>query len=149
MRRRASSFAALLRDEYVAGRDGVAEDASDIGDEEQVAEAVRSVDWTAVRAAPSDRAGEAVAAARAMAAEVDWQRLQPVATQVSTALITAVASGRLPIGGRLGTGIARAIVDDGTAMRLARQLGDRLPDFSAVIDTTGREAPPPANAERR
>lgn len=144
MRQRAVSFAARLRDEYAAGRDGTdpADDVADADTADEVAEAVRSIDWGAVRTATADRAGDAVSAARAMAAEVDWQRLQPVATEVSTALIAAVASGRLPIGGRLGAGVARAIVNDGMAQRVARQLGERLPDFSGVIDTTARDAPP-------
>lgn len=114
----------------------------DADDAAEVAEAVRSVDWAAVRTATADRAGDAAAAARAMAAEVDWKRLQPVAVDLSTALIAAVASGRLPLGGRLGAGVARAIIDDGVASRVANALGDRPPDFSHVIDTTGQETPP-------
>lgn len=141
MRRRATGFAEQLRAEYRAGRDGATE-ASDAADAEQVADAVRSVDWVAVRDATVDRAGEAAAAARAMAAEVDWKQLQPVAAEVSTALIAAVASGRLPLGGRLGAGVARAIIDDGAAVRVARSLGDRVPRLSDVIDTTAHEAPP-------
>lgn len=141
MRRRTAEFAARLRHEYEAGRTGTA-DATDDADAEQVADAVRSVDWAAVRTATADRAGEVASTARAMAAEVDWQRLQPVAVDLSTALIAAVASGRLPLGGRLGAGVARAIIDDGVASRVASTLGDRLPDFSGVIDTTGREVPP-------
>ena len=140
MRRKAAEFATRLRDEYEAGRSG------EPVDDAELADAVRSVDWAAVRTATAERGGEVASAARAMAAEVDWQRLQPVAVDLSSALIAAVASGRLPLGGhlggRLGAGVARAIMDDGVASRVANTLGGRLPDFSDVIDTSGREVPP-------
>jgi hypothetical protein len=64
---------------------------------------------------------------------------------VSRALIAAVASGELPLAGRLGGPVVRAIVND---RNLAQQVGDSLrandaplpPDFRGAIETTAREA---------
>jgi hypothetical protein len=82
---------------------------------------------------------------RDMAAQVDWAKVQPVAAQVSSALIAAVASGRLPVGGRLTTTVARAIADQGgLAQRVAQTLDQNRsalpPDFRQAIGTTSTEA---------
>jgi hypothetical protein len=122
----------------VAGGDAEDRDAADL------AEALRGVDWDAVRATTAGKAGDVSRAIRAMSQRVDWAKVQPVAAQVSSALIAAVAAGRLPVGGRLGPIVARAITDQ-------NQLGDRVartmqqsnaapPDFRSVIETTAREA---------
>jgi uncharacterized protein YqfA (UPF0365 family) len=107
--------------------------------------AVGRVDWDAVRATTSERTAEATATLRELAAKVDWQRLQPAASQVSSALIAAVAAGRLPIGGPIGGQVVRAIVNQGDlAKRVsATMVAQRTPvptDFRPVIDTSGREA---------
>ena len=108
---------------------------------EEVAEALNQVDWAAVRAETARRSGDAARAMKAMAAQVDWAKVQPVAAQVSSALIAAVASGRLPVGGRLTTTVARAIVDQGgLAQRVAATLPEPPPDFRDAIDTTATEA---------
>lgn len=123
---------------HAAGHDPVAEQA--------LADEVGRVDWSAVRAATAERSAEAAATVREMAAKVDWERLQPAAAQVSSALISAVAAGRLPIGGPLGTQVARAIVNQGDlARRLSTTLGRTdtpVPaDFGTVIEAAGRELP--------
>ncbi len=112
---------------------------------EEVAEALGTVDWAKVRADTSRRTGDAARAMRDMAAQVDWAKVQPVAAQVSSALIAAVASGRLPVGGRLTTTVARAIADQGgLAQRVAQTLDQNRsalpPDFRQAIDTTSTEA---------
>ena len=123
----------------VAGEQAEERDAAD------VAEALRGVDWDAVRATTAAKASDVSQAIRAMSEHVDWAKVQPVAAQVSSALIAAVAAGRLSVGGRLGPIVARAITDQ-------NQLGDRVartmqqsnqgapPDFRSVIETTARDA---------
>jgi hypothetical protein len=114
-------------------------------DAEQVAGALRGVDWAGVRAATADRTSEAARAAKAMADQVDWQKVQPAAQKVSKALIAAVASGQIPIIGPFGSLIARAIVDQGG---MARRVGGQLDaqhtalpvDVDSIIETTAREA---------
>ena len=79
----------------------------------EVTAALKGVDWAGVRAATSQRTGDAARAMRKMGQQVDWTKVQPVAAQVSSALIAAVAAGQIPVGGRLGPVVARAIVDQG------------------------------------
>ena len=114
-------------------------------DADEVAEALRRVDWTRVRAATAERSSDAARTVRAMAEQVDWTRVQPVAAQVSSALIAAVASGQLGVGGRLGTTVARAIVDQGglgqhVAARVASQHLAVPAELRRVIDATARDA---------
>ena len=80
-------------------------------DAKEVAEAMRRVDWTQVRAATAGRATDVTQTMRSLADQVDWAKVQPVAAQVSSALIAAVAAGRIPVGGRLGPMVAKAITD--------------------------------------
>jgi hypothetical protein len=120
--------------------------AHDHAAEQALADEVGKVDWSAVRAATAERSAEAAATVREMAARVDWERLQPRAAQVSSALISAVAAGRLPIGGPLGAQVARAIVNQGdVARRLSTTLGRTdtpVPtDFGTVIEAAGCELP--------
>jgi hypothetical protein len=120
---------------------------------EEVAEALGTVDWAKVRAETSRRTSDAARAMRDMAAQVDWAKVQPVAAQVSSALIAAVASGRLPVGGRLTTTVARAIADQGgLAQRVAQTLDQQRtalpPDFRQVIDTTATDPPAPGDLTR-
>ena len=111
-----------------------------------VAGALRRVDWSAVRAATADRTSDAGRAARTLAAQVDWARVQPAAQRLSVALIGAVATGQVGIGGPLGPLVARAIVDQGG---FGQRVEDRLEtdhvalpaDLADVIDTTGRPSP--------
>ena len=139
--------AAVLKSEYDAGRrgdDAPAEPEKDPeldADAKDVAEALRRVDWAQVRADTARRTGDAARAMKAMAGQVDWAKVQPAAAQVSSALIAAVASGRLPVGGRLTNTVARAIVDQGgLAQRVAANLDQPPPDFRQVIDTTASES---------
>ena len=81
---------------------------------------------------------------RDMADQVDWAKVQPVAAQVSSALIAAVASGQIPMGGMLGSTVVRTIVNQGgLAQKVADSINDHNtplpPDFRAVIDTTARD----------
>ena len=118
-------------------------------DVEEVAAAMRGVDWAKVRAVTSERGAEAAHAMKSMAAEVDWSRVQPVAAKVSSALIAAVASGQLGIGGRAGSTVARAIMNDSDlAQRVSNSLnrhpGAHPPDFrrqlgQRAIDTTATD----------
>jgi hypothetical protein len=113
-------------------------------DAEEVTEALKAVDWASVRATTSQRTGDAARAMRAMARRVDWTKVQPAAAQVSSALIAAVAAGQIPVGGRLGPLVARAIVDQGG---LAERVGEEmstdqapLPDFRDAIETTAHDS---------
>ena len=147
---RATEFAKKLKAEYEAGKRGDPEpdpnttEADDEADAEQVAEAIRGVDWAKVRAATSERSADAAAAMRTMAKEVDWAKVQPVAAKVSSALIAAVASGQLGVGGRVGGTVARAIIND---RNLAQRVNNELvkqeqplpPDFRGAIDVTATE----------
>ena len=100
-------------------------------DAKEVAEALRRVDWTQVRAATSERATDVSQTMRSLADQVDWAKVQPVAAQVSSALIAAVATGRLPVGGRLGPIVAKAITDQ-------HNLGKRI-----AVDLQKDQAPMP------
>jgi hypothetical protein len=119
--------------------------ATDAADAEAVADAMRKVDWSAVRAATSEKTGDAAKAMRQAAEHVDWSKVQPVAAQVSSALIAAVASGRLGIGGPLGSTVARTIMNQGMAQRVANQLKDQpaaMPvEFRGAIEAQAREMP--------
>lgn len=111
---------------------------------QQVAEAIRGVDWSAVKAAAAERTSDVTRTMRAMADHVDWAKVQPVAAQVSSALIAAVASGRIPVGGQLGPIVARAITDQNNlGQRVARNLEQARtevpPGFREIIDTTARD----------
>lgn len=149
---RATEFAQRLKAEYEAGKRGEPETADepetgapeDEADAAQVASAMRRVDWAKVRAATSERGADAATAMRSMAAEVDWAKVQPVAAKVSSALIAAVASGQLGVGGRLGGTVARAIINDRNlahrvSTELVRQEQPMPPDFRNVIDVTATE----------
>ena len=75
-------------------------------------DAMKGVDWAHVRSVTGQKSSEAARAVKEMSAQVDWSKVQPVATSVSTALIAAVASGQLPIGGPLGGRILRTILNE-------------------------------------
>jgi hypothetical protein len=118
-------------------------DAADT-DAEEVAAALRGVNWTEVRNATSGKANDVTKAMRAMSDQVDWAKVQPVAAQLSTALIAAVAAGRIPVGGRLGPIVAKAIVDQNNlagrvAQNLERSQAAAPPDFREIIDATATE----------
>ena len=121
------------------------DDATMAADADQVAEALRGVDWSTVSAAAAERTSDAARTVKAMADQVDWAKVQPVAAQVSSALIAAVASGQLGVGGRLGSTVARAIVDQGG---LGQQVAKRVNaqqlavpnDLRRIIDSTAPEA---------
>lgn len=112
---------------------------------EEVAEAMRRVDWTQVRAATSERATDVTQTMRSLADQVDWAKVQPVAAQVSSALIAAVAAGRIPVGGRLGPMVAKAITDQNNlGRRIATDLQNSKapmpPDFRGAIEATATES---------
>ena len=153
VRSRATEFGRSLKAAYEAGKDeGPADpdETSEAADAEAVADAMRGVDWSKVRSATSERGAEAAQAMKSMAAEVDWAKVQPVAAKVSSALIAAVASGQMGIGGTLGGTVARAIMNDHNLAHrvsgsLARQAAPMPPDFlpavrDGVIDATARDA---------
>ncbi|HVE20082.1 MAG TPA: hypothetical protein VNB52_13400 [Ilumatobacteraceae bacterium] len=117
-------------------------------DAEHVAQALRGVDWGQVRAATSERSTEVARTMRSLADHVDWAKVQPVAAQVSSALIAAVAAGRIPVGGPLGSMVARAITDQNNlgnrvAANLQRTSAGAPPDFRPTIhraiEATARE----------
>ena len=124
-----------------------AEQPDDVGvdsDAEQVAEALRGVDWTQVRAATAERTNDVARTMKSLADHVDWAKVQPVAAQVSSALIAAVAAGRIPVGGRLGPIVVRAITDQNNlGRRVAANLEQSAtpvpPDFRGVIEATATE----------
>lgn len=96
------------------------------------------VDWAAVRESASTRSADATRAVRSMAAEVDWERVQPMARQASSLLIAAVASGQVPVAGRTGALVARAMLDQGgLGERVGRQVLQQTalrPELRTVID---------------
>ena len=111
---------------------------------ETVADVMRSVDWASVRAATAERTGDATKAMKSMADHVDWAKVQPVAAQVSSALIAALATGQLGVGGRLATTVARAVTDQGgLGQRVAAQLAatpSSVPtDLRPTIEAASRE----------
>ncbi len=101
-------------------------------DASEVAEAMRAVDWAGVRAATAVRTAEATRSMKEMAEHVDWARVQPVAAQVSSALIAAIATGQLGIGGRLGSTLARAITNQGG---LGQQVAAKLQQSPSAVPT--------------
>lgn len=117
VRARAAEFAQRVKDEYHAGlaeADAATVDDSAAGDDDTTAviDAMKGVDWAHVRSVTEQKSSEAARAVKEMSAQVDWSKVQPVATSVSTALIAAVASGQLPIGGPLGGRILRTILNE-------------------------------------
>ena len=109
-----------------------------------VADALRRVDWAGVRAATAAKTGEATRAMRSMAEQVDWERVQPMAAQVSRALIAAVASGQIPLGGAIGPTVVRTIagqngLSERVAQHLQEQRVDLPPDYRNAIGTTATE----------
>lgn len=132
-------------DDAAAGTDAPGDvSASATDDAATVAAAMRGVDWAAVKSATAERGADATRVMRAMADQVDWTKVQPVAGQVTSALIAAVASGQLPVGGRIGGSVARAIVDQGglgqrLTQRVAADGAPLPPDFRPVIEATGVE----------
>lgn len=121
------------------------------GDAAAVSAALRAVDWAAVRAATAEKSSEAAQRMKTLAAEVDWAKVQAGAARVSSALIAAVASGHLPVGGRLAGPVARAIINEGgLAQRVHHSLRDAagttelddladFPDVRNAIDTTASD----------
>lgn len=114
-------------------------------DAEQVADALRRVDWAEVRAATAERTNDVAQTMRSLADRVDWAKVQPVAAQVSSALIAAVAAGRIPVGGRLGPIVVRAITDQNqlgkrVAQNLEQSPAHVPPDFRGVIEATATES---------
>jgi len=110
----------------------------------EVAAAMRGVDWASVRAATAERTSEVASAMRSMAEHVDWSRVQPVAAHVSSALIAAVASGRIGVGGPLGSTVAQAILGqtnlaERVATQMQRERAPMPPDFRGAIEATSRE----------
>jgi hypothetical protein len=113
-------------------------------DAQEVAEALRGVDWAEVRAAAASRTNDVTKTMRSMADHVDWAKVQPVAAQMSSALIAAVAAGRIPVGGRLGPLVARAIADQNNlGKRVAQNLEDShtaVPmEFRGIIEATATD----------
>ena len=138
VRARAAEFARRVKDEYRAGLAdaqapddaGAADDSGSTGDAGSTVEddtaavidAMKGVDWAHVRSVTGQKSSEAARAVKEMSAQVDWSKVQPVATSVSTALIAAVASGQLPIGGPLVGRILRTILNEAD---LAAQVAER------------------------
>jgi hypothetical protein len=124
--------------DQTADQNGLDDDAQD------VAEALRGVDWAEVRTAAAGRTNDVARTMRAMADHVDWAKVQPVAAQVSSALIAAVAAGRIPVGGRLGPIVARAITDQNNlgnrvAQNLQRSSTSVPTEFRGIIEATATE----------
>jgi hypothetical protein len=109
----------------------------------EVAGAMRGVDWAGVRAATAERGSETARAMRTMAQQVDWTKVQASTARVSGALIAAVAAGQIPLGGRIGSTVARTLVDQRLAQRVATQLQDEPAaapaEFRHAIEATSRE----------
>jgi hypothetical protein len=138
VREKAAAFGRLLKEEYEAGKAGDPTPAEDIVTADEVATVMGKVDWGKVKSATAGKTADATQSVKAMAAQVDWDRVTPVAAQVSSALIAAVASGQIPLGGALGGRVARTIMNDRdlaqkVATSLARSPKPAPPDFRPVI----------------
>ena len=116
MKARAAEFAERVKAEYRAGLEGSGESSTDEAtlesDTDAVVTAMREVDWAKVRAVTSEKSSDAARAVKEMSAQVDWSKVQPVAASISSALIAAVASGQLPVGGVLGGRVLRTIINE-------------------------------------
>ena len=131
-----------------AARSGGSKTRSDTelnADADDISSALRNVDWNGVRTATAERTSGPRKAMRDMADQVEWSKVQPVAAQVSSALIAAVAAGQIPMGGLLGSTVVRTIMNQGgLAQRVADNLSEQKntmpPDFRGVIDTTARDS---------
>ena len=122
-----------------------AEPTSETDDAAAVAEVMRGVDWAGVRAATVDRTADATRAMKEMADHVDWAKVQPLAAQVSSALIAAIATGQLGVGGRVGSTVARAITNQGglgqqVAAKLQQSPSSVPTDLGGAIAAASREA---------
>ena len=120
------------------------DDATLENDAAEVAETLRGVNWAEVRASTTERTSEAARAVKSLAGNVDWAKVQPMAAQVSSALIAAVAAGRIPVGGRLGPIVVRAITDQNNLGKRVAENLQRNPagvptDMRAVIEATATE----------
>lgn len=138
VREKAAAFGKLLKDEYEAGKRGDPDPVSDGEAADEVATAMKKVDWAKVKSATAGTTADATQRVKSMAAQVDWDKVTPVAAQVSSALIAAVASGQIPLGGHLGGRVARTIMNDRdlaqkVAASLARTPQQSPPDFRPVI----------------
>lgn len=116
-----------------------------VDDATAVADVMRRVDWAGVRAATVDRTADATRAMKEMAEHVDWAKVQPVAAQVSGALIAAIATGQLGVGGTLGSTMARAITNQGgfgqqVAAKLEQSPSVVPGDLGEAIAAASREA---------
>ena len=146
----ASEFARNLRTEFEAGQasavpvEAASSEASEEAHAGELADAMKGVDWAKVRASTSVRGAEAAKSMKTMAAEVDWDKVQPVAAKVSSALIAAVASGQIGVGGRFGPTVARAIMNDrNLAGRVSASLAadeSAVPDFRKIVIAGAIEA---------
>jgi hypothetical protein len=113
-------------------------------DAAEIAETLRGVNWAEVRASTAERTSEVARTMKSLADNVDWAKVQPMAAQVSSALIAAVAAGRIPVGGRLGPIVVRAITDQNNLGRRVAENLQRNPagvptDLRAVIEATATE----------
>ena len=127
-----------------AARATGADDETLESDAEEVAETLRSVNWAEVRASTTERTGDMARTVKSLAGNVDWAKVQPMAAQVSSALIAAVAAGRIPVGGRLGPIVVRAITDQNNLGKRVAENLQRNPagvptDLRAVIEATATE----------
>jgi hypothetical protein len=125
--------------------DDTSDDEALESDAHEVAEALRGVDWAEVRAATAERTNDVTRTMRSLADHVDWAKVQPVAAQVSSALIAAVAAGRIPVGGPLGSIVARTIKDQNSlgrrvAANLQHTPSEAPPDFRGIIEATATES---------
>ncbi len=147
VRERAVEFGRLLQGEYEAGKRDEPDPApaEEAATADEVAGVMHKVDWAKVKAATGNRTAEASQSMKAMASQVDWEKVTPVAAQVSSALIAAVASGQIPLGGALGGRVARTIMNDRNlaqkvATTLSRTPDSMPPDFRGAIETTATES---------
>jgi hypothetical protein len=111
-------------------------DAVDGDDVSTVAAALRSVDWSKVRAAAGGHSSEARDRMRSLAKDVDWGKVKSGAAVVSSALIAAEASGQIPLGGKLAGPVARAILNDSDlASKVSSAMGNdaQPPDLTADV----------------
>jgi hypothetical protein len=80
-----------------------------LNDDEAAAEVsgvLQRIDWKAVSSSTQERSSDVAERMKSLAADVDWERMKPVASKVATALIAAAATGQI---GRLSGPTAMAV----------------------------------------
>ncbi len=99
----------------------------------EVSGVLERIDWHDVTTTADERGADVAERLRSLAAEVDWERMKPVAGKVATALIAAAATGHLGrLSGPTAQAVARAINGDHGVGEAAASIISRRPGGAAA-----------------